>query len=207
MLALVRQHHRNVSLNVGTLRRKTRGLSKGYLSLVITCSTPIQRVAQRDARIGIQGIARKLRSAPTPAPVMRFPRNPSTVWPPWPFHFLASALRATETATDAPPALMEFLVRMGHAPFHYPTPDGYPEAAAPWMGTLLWRWNFGVALTEGKIGNVKFAAEAVRKFFRSDEEMFAHFLGRKPTAEEIASVRAAGAPTPVLLASPGFQKC
>lgn len=124
-----------------------------------------------------------------------------------PFHFIASALRATETATDAPPALMEFLVRMGHAPFHYPTPDGYPEAAAPWMGTLLWRWNFGVALTEGKIGNAKLEADAVRKFFRGDEELCAHFFGRKPSAEEIASVRAAGAATPVLLASPGFQKC
>ncbi len=124
-----------------------------------------------------------------------------------PFHFIVSALRATDTATDAPPALMEFLVRMGHAPFHYPTPDGYPEAAAPWMGTLLWRWNFAVALTDGKIHGVKFEDAALRKCFRGDDELFAHFLGRKPTAEETAGGKASGALVPLLLASPGFQKC
>ena len=124
-----------------------------------------------------------------------------------PFHFIASTLRATDTATDAPPALMEFLVRMGHAPFHYPTPDGYPEAAAPWMGTLLWRWNFAVALTDGKINGVKFEDAALRKCFRGDDELLAHFLGRKPVAEEAASARTSGALVPLLLASPGFQKC
>ena len=124
-----------------------------------------------------------------------------------PFHFIASTLRATDTATDAPPALMEFLVRMGHAPFHYPTPDGYPEEATPWMGTLLWRWNFAVALADGKIPGVKFDDVALRKCFRGDDELLAHFLGRQAAAEEAASARASGALVPLLLASPGFQKC
>lgn len=124
-----------------------------------------------------------------------------------PFHFIVSALRATDTATDAPPALMEFLVRMGHAPFHYPTPDGYPEAAAPWLGTLLWRWNFAVALADGKIPGVKFEDAALRKCFRGEDELLAHFLGRKAAVEEAASARASGALVPLLLASPGFQKC
>ncbi|GDY18668.1 hypothetical protein LBMAG56_00130 [Verrucomicrobiota bacterium] len=124
-----------------------------------------------------------------------------------PFHFIVSALRATDTATDAPPALMDFLVRMGHAPFHYPTPDGYPEEATPWMGTLLWRWNFAVALTDGKINGVKFENAALRKCFRGDDELFAHFLGRKPTAAETDGGQASGALVPLLLASPGFQKC
>ena len=32
--------------------------------------------------------------------------------------------------------MLDYLIRMGHAPFQYPTPDGYPEEAAPWMGTM-----------------------------------------------------------------------
>ncbi len=43
--------------------------------------------------------------------------------------------------------IIDYLKRMGHAPFNYPTPEGYPDQASPWMGTLLWRWNFAVALS------------------------------------------------------------
>jgi uncharacterized protein (DUF1800 family) len=41
-----------------------------------------------------------------------------------PFHFVISTLRATAARTDAGPALQDYLLRMGHAPFQYPTPDG-----------------------------------------------------------------------------------
>jgi hypothetical protein len=44
--------------------------------------------------------------------------------------------------------IIDYLKRMGHAPFNYPTPEGYPDQASPWMGTLLWRWNFAVALSQ-----------------------------------------------------------
>ncbi len=124
-----------------------------------------------------------------------------------PFHYVVSALRATGATTDAPPGLTEYLVRMGHAPFHYPTPDGYPEEATPWMGTLLWRWNFAVALADGKLPGVKFDDASLRKCFPTDEALSAHFLGRSPVPEEVAAGQTSGAPVPLLLASPGFQKC
>src|SRR5207247_10689365 len=50
-----------------------------------------------------------------------------------PFEFVASALRATQADTDAGPALIDYLLRMGHAPFQYPTPEGYSDKAAHWM--------------------------------------------------------------------------
>jgi len=62
-----------------------------------------------------------------------------------PFNFIVAALRATNAETDANPRVIDYLHSMGHAPFHFPTPDGYPEEATPWLGTLLWRWNFAVA--------------------------------------------------------------
>ncbi len=68
-----------------------------------------------------------------------------------PFHFVASALRVTGAATDGGPDITQWLERMGHAPFQYPTPDGYPNDAGPWLGTLLWRWQFAAALVEGRI--------------------------------------------------------
>ena len=97
---------------------------------------------------------------------------------------------------------------MGHAPFHYPTPDGYPEKAAPWLGTLLWRWNFAVALTNNQLdSDTKLDAEKLRASFATEENLMAHLLGRAPTADEVAASKDSGAPLALLLASPSFQKC
>ena len=125
-----------------------------------------------------------------------------------PFHFIVSTLRATHATTDAGHAIQDYLQRMGHAPFHYPTPDGYPEEAAPWLGTLLWRWNFAVALTKNELGNeTKLDAEKLRASFATEENQMAHLLGRAPTADEITACKESGAPLALLLASPSFQKC
>ena len=68
-----------------------------------------------------------------------------------PWRYVVSALRATDAATDGGAPIVEFLHRMGHAPFQYPTPDGYPMEPEPWLGTLLWRWNFALDMTEQRI--------------------------------------------------------
>ena len=39
-------------------------------------------------------------------------------------HLIASALRVTDVETDAGRQLLNFLTRMGHMPFEYPSPDG-----------------------------------------------------------------------------------
>ena len=124
-----------------------------------------------------------------------------------PLHFIVSALRATGAKAEHATALTEYLVRMGHAPFHYPTPDGYPEEATPWMGTLLWRWNFAVSMLDKKIGGIEYDAAQVAKWFPRGEDLAAHFLGRRATADEAAVFESAQPPVALLLASPGFQRC
>jgi uncharacterized protein (DUF1800 family) len=125
-----------------------------------------------------------------------------------PFHYIVSALRATHATTDAGRVIEDYLLRMGHAPFHYPTPDGYPEKAAPWLGTLLWRWNFAVGLANNTLDNeTKLDAEKLKASFATEENLMAHLLGRAPTADEVAASKDSGAPLALLLASPSFQKC
>ncbi len=124
-----------------------------------------------------------------------------------PFHFIVSTLRATGARTDAGDGITDFLLRMGHAPFQYPTPDGYPDEATHWMGTLLWRWNFAVALTENKIAGTKIDRAALVKNFGGEENLMAHLLGRRPTPTERDAAHSSSSGLALILASPGFQRC
>ena len=74
-----------------------------------------------------------------------------------PFRFTVSALRALAADTHAPARsqVVQYLTRMGHGLFQYPTPDGYPDDETPWMGTLMWRWNFSLALASGHLGGAR----------------------------------------------------
>ncbi len=142
-----------------------------------------------------------------------------------PFGFVVSALRALGADTNAGPRLIDFLVRMGHAPFSFPTPDGYPDEATPWLGTMLWRWNFAVALTAQQIGGTRVdlprlaAALGAKKGEAAVETFMRYLLGRRPTVAESNAIfkylgqseappheRRAEA-VGLLLASPGFQRC
>lgn len=109
-----------------------------------------------------------------------------------PFHFIASSLRALGCDTHAHPDLIEYLQRMGHSPFQYPSPDGYPDEANFWMGTLLWRWKFALAVAAGEIKSVLpdldglFRALQVNSYSENDlKNLFAHFAGRSPLMEEL----------------------
>jgi uncharacterized protein (DUF1800 family) len=124
-----------------------------------------------------------------------------------PYNYIVSTLRATGAGTDAGMEIIDYLRRMGHAPFNYPTPDGYPEQAAPWMGTLLWRWNFALAVSENGIKGTRIDFETLRKNCGGDEGLMAHLLGRKPTTEEAQAYDESGAGLALMLASPAFQRC
>ncbi len=124
-----------------------------------------------------------------------------------PFTFLVSALRATNARTDCGLAIIDYLKRMGHAPFNYPTPEGYPDQAPPWMGTLLWRWNFAVALGENKIKGTRTDVAGLRRAAGGDEALMAHVLGRKPRQAEARAFQDSGAGLALMLASPAFQWC
>lgn len=124
-----------------------------------------------------------------------------------PYHFVVSALRATAAETDAGPALQDYLLRMGHAPFQFPTPDGYPLEAQPWMGTLLWRWRFALDLVSGDIKGTSLAASPLMRATGDRHELAAHLLGRQPTDAEKIATQQVPHPLAFILASPAFQYC
>lgn len=111
-----------------------------------------------------------------------------------PFGFVVSALRATGADTHAHDELTEYLSRMGQTPFQHPTPDGYPEEDLPWMGTLLWRWNFAFALAGEKIPGTSVALSPIYQAFSPQNEdiaptlIFAYLAGRRPDPVELAAL-------------------
>jgi hypothetical protein len=94
---------------------------------------------------------------------------------------------------------------MGHMPFEYPTPDGFPAHAEPWMSTLLWRWNFAAKLAQGHINGTKIQRERLAKRAGDLAKLAAHLLGRQPSDDELAAAKASKNPIGLLLASPSFQ--
>ena len=125
-----------------------------------------------------------------------------------PFHYVISILRATEAATDAGPALTSYLARMGHAPFQYPTPDGYPQEAAAWQGALFWRWKLALALAGGHVEGTRIDAPHLLERVGGNDGLLAHLLGRQPDERERELFLDGGRPKlGLLLASPAFQRC
>jgi uncharacterized protein (DUF1800 family) len=123
-----------------------------------------------------------------------------------PFEFIVSALRGTRAEVKSEMSLVDYLIRMGHAPFQYPTPDGYPDVASPWTGTLLWRWHFAIALARNEIGKgISVDVEKLADKAGGISGLAASLLGRVPSEEELAAMDRAGEPLALVLASPGFQ--
>ena len=124
-----------------------------------------------------------------------------------PFHFLVSALRATNAETGEEKPLLSYLEKMGHAPFRFPTPDGYPMEATHWHATLLWRWKFSVALANNRIGGTRIQRAKLQHALGSDHGLMATVLNRQPTPEESDAFLKSGDGLALLLASPAFQRC
>lgn len=68
-----------------------------------------------------------------------------------PLEFITSALRLLNARTDGSPALLTYLAQMGQPLFQWPTPDGFPDRAEAWSGSLLTRWRFALALVNDEI--------------------------------------------------------
>jgi uncharacterized protein (DUF1800 family) len=129
-----------------------------------------------------------------------------------PLKFIVSAMRLLAADTQADKAVLEPLQRMGHGLFQYPTPDGYPDEELPWMGTLMWRWNFGMALAAGNQNGVRVELWRLAKSLRAEKNAaawFAYLIGRSPKPEEVAALHAADDEQLVglILAGPAFQRC
>jgi len=124
-----------------------------------------------------------------------------------PFHALASALRTTGARTDGGAPLLDYLRRMGHAPFQYPTPEGPADVARAWTGTLLWRWRLGLALAGNELPGTSVDARELAARAGGAERLAAHLLGRTPDPAERAALASSPQPLALLLASPDFQRC
>jgi len=124
-----------------------------------------------------------------------------------PIHFIVSALRATNAQTDAAQPLLSYLEKMGQVPFRYPTPDGYPLAAAHWHATLLWRWKFAVALARNEIRGTSIDRGDLLEKLGDYDALAATLLNRRADEMERQAGADAGDRLALLLASPGFQRC
>ncbi|MDA7908240.1 DUF1800 domain-containing protein, partial [Akkermansiaceae bacterium] len=123
-----------------------------------------------------------------------------------PFEFIVSALRGSRARVSSEMDLVDYLIRMGHAPFQYPTPDGYPDVASPWTGTLLWRWHFAIALSRNEVSeDIQVEEKTLIKKAGNVEGLAACLLGRVPSEEEKTAMERSGEPLALLMASPGFQ--
>ncbi len=138
-----------------------------------------------------------------------------------PFRYVVSSLRALGADAHARGELQRYLERMGHKPFQYPTPDGYPNVAGEWLATMLWRWNFALALAEGRLGDAKIDVDELLDALGADKKnpvtpVMRHLLGRDPTPAEREALEAYLASEPgqrqprralaLALASPAFQR-
>ena len=114
-----------------------------------------------------------------------------------PFRFVVSALRlfGAETHAHANGSIIQALARMGHGLFQYPTPDGYPDEEMPWMGTLMWRWNFALGLADNKLYDVSVPLESLANALHAHPsdgaawvKWFEHLHGRAPSETERAAM-------------------
>jgi len=132
-----------------------------------------------------------------------------------PFRFVASALRAVGADTHAHDPLIEYLARMGQGVFQYPTPDGYPDKAAPLMATLLWRWNLAFAAASNSIPSVEASIEKLLLAIGAgqadaSQKLFRHLNGHDPEPQQLAALASIINPrdlAALIISSPAFQRC
>jgi uncharacterized protein (DUF1800 family) len=137
-----------------------------------------------------------------------------------PFQYIVSSLRALAADTHVHQPLIEYLQRMGQGPFQYPTPDGYPDRTAPWLGTLLWRWNFAFTAASNQLPTVLVPLDQLSQAiggFRA-ERLLPYFIGRKGSDNELSAIadyqkvnyrddNYHAELVALMLASPAFQRC
>ncbi len=140
-----------------------------------------------------------------------------------PNQFIASALRALNAETDGGDAVQEYLLRLGHVPFNWPTPDGYPDRAQAWQGNLLPRWQFAFALAQNEMKGTQIELQKMMDTVgaktpeKSADQIASLLLGSSLETsardELLAALHSAGADeaeslrifTAGILASPVFQ--
>ena len=126
-----------------------------------------------------------------------------------PIDYVASALRATAADTDCGVGVQTHLGKMSQTLYEWPMPDGYPDRASAWTGSLLSRWNFALSLAHGKIGGTSIDLDELVKRSGSqppDRALNAVLLNRtEPPPTPMLQARSAAEVAALCLASPDFQ--
>jgi uncharacterized protein (DUF1800 family) len=128
-----------------------------------------------------------------------------------PFRLLVSMLRALGADTHGRGPWLEHLTRMGHRPYSWPTPDGAPTEADPWLDTVLERWKLASALAEGRLEGVTVPWAALRRSLGEPfvPRLAAHLFGRRPRPAELEAIEPFSGDErralALLLSSPAFQ--
>ncbi len=70
-----------------------------------------------------------------------------------PQEFILSTLRVLEASADANGlrVVLEALNGLGHVPYQWPAPNGYPDTQPYWLNSnaMLKRWNYAITITRG----------------------------------------------------------
>ena len=132
-----------------------------------------------------------------------------------PLEFVVSALRQLNAKTDGGPPLLAHLRQMGQPLFQWPTPDGFPDRASAWTGSLLMRWRFALALVSNEMPGTDIALSSLLKTTeaQSREDRLNHFaillLGQPLPNDVIKQLLQASDQDQTLLATllsaPAFQ--
>jgi len=78
-----------------------------------------------------------------------------------PLHFVSSLLRTPGVELTSPIGVLNSLFVMGHLPFGWEAPDGYPDSADAWGTSVLPRWDFAYRVFGGLVPGVSASAGAL----------------------------------------------
>jgi len=129
-----------------------------------------------------------------------------------PFDFVVGALRVTAARSDCGGPVQDHLRDMGQPLYEWPMPDGYPDRAAAWTGSLLARWNFAAALAAGGVSGTSIDLNELKERSRQPTLLAAYtdvFLARnRPAPDDDRLKQVAGDQArmaALVLSSPEFQ--
>ncbi len=116
-----------------------------------------------------------------------------------PMHMAIGAIRsAGGTLASTPQGLADLVAAtkaMGHAPFDWPAPNGYPDALGAWGANLLPRWSFATALLDGALAGATIPNASLISIFtgvapsRRASALSRHLTGGRMTLGDVAEVQ------------------
>jgi len=119
-----------------------------------------------------------------------------------PFGFAVKALRLLGADTDGGADVQVAMRALGHLPFDWPTPDGYPSGESHWRSLVPARWRFAFALASNSIAGTNIGA------LSNVESIARSALGRSLDERERLAMETVDGDVEqiaLLLASPAFQ--